>query len=90
MDKQPDYEALRKQLNEHQWPSLYMFKFIVPSDNKKIAQVESLFGDDAEVKRQPSSNGKYTSITAREVMLTVDDVLMVYQQASTIEGIIAL
>jgi putative lipoic acid-binding regulatory protein len=90
MDKQPDYEALRKQLNELQWPSLYMFKFIVPSDNKKIAQVESLFGDDAEVKHQPSSNGKYTSITAREVMLSVDDVLMVYQQASAIEGIIAL
>ncbi|MCU0434802.1 MAG: DUF493 domain-containing protein [Bacteroidia bacterium] len=90
MDKQPDFEALRKQLNELQWPSLYMFKFIVPSDNKKIAQVESLFGDDAEVKRQPSSNGKYTSITAREVMLTIDDVLMVYQQASSIEGIIAL
>jgi uncharacterized protein len=90
MDKQPDYEALRKQLSEFQWPLLYMYKFIVPSDNKKIAQVESLFGDDAEIKRQPSSNGKYTSITAREVMLSVDDVLMVYQQASAIEGIIAL
>lgn len=90
MDKKPDFDALRKQLNELNWPSLYMFKFIVPSDNQRIAQVESLFGDDAEVKLQPSSNGKYTSITAREVMLSADDVLLVYQQASGINGIIAL
>lgn len=90
MDKKPDFEALRKQLDQLNWPSLYMFKFIVPSDNQRIAQVESLFGDDAEVKLQPSSNGKYTSITAREVMLSADDVLLVYQQASGIDGIIAL
>ncbi|MFN8713780.1 MAG: DUF493 family protein [Bacteroidota bacterium] len=90
MDKKPDFDALRKQLNELNWPSLYMFKFIVPSDNQRIAQVESLFGDDADVKLQPSSNGKYTSITAREVMLSADDVLLVYQQASGINGIIAL
>lgn len=90
MDKKPDYDTLRKQLEKLTWPSLYMFKFIVPSDNKRIAQVESLFGDDAEVKLQPSSNGKYTSITAREVMLTADDVLIVYQQASAIDGILAL
>jgi len=90
MDKKPDFDALRKQLNELNWPSLYMFKFIVPSDNQRIAQVESLFGDDADVKLQPSSNGKYTSITALEVMLSADDVLLVYQQASGINGIIAL
>jgi uncharacterized protein len=90
MDKKPDFDALRKQLDQLNWPSLYMFKFIVPSDNQRIAQVESLFGDDANVKLQPSSNGKYTSITAREVMLSADDVLLVYQQASGIDGIIAL
>jgi uncharacterized protein len=90
MDKKPDFDALRKQLDQLNWPSLYMFKFIVPSDNQRIAQVESLFGDDANVKLQPSSNGKYTSITAREVMLSADDVLLVYQQASGINGIIAL
>lgn len=90
MDKKPDFDALRKQLDQLNWPSLYMFKFIVPSDNQRIAQVESLFGDDADVKLQPSSNGKYTSITAREVMLSADDVLLVYQQASGINGIIAL
>ncbi|MGL5889110.1 MAG: DUF493 family protein [Bacteroidia bacterium] len=90
MDKKPDFDALRKQLDQLNWPSLYMFKFIVPSDNQRIAQVESLFGDDADVKLQPSSNGKYTSVTAREVMLSADDVLLVYQQASGIDGIIAL
>lgn len=69
---------------------IYMFKFIVLSDNQKLAQVESLFGDDAEMKLQPSSNGKYTSVTAREVMLSPDHVIEIYQKASSIEGIIAL
>lgn len=90
MENKFDAEGLRKQLADHTWPSLYMFKFIVPSDNQRIAQVESLFGDDAEVKRQPSSKGNYISITAREIMLSVDDVINVYRQAAVIEGIISL
>lgn len=69
---------------------VYMFKFIVVSNNQKLAQVESLFGDDAEMKLQASSNGKYTSVTAREVMLSADHVIEIYKKASLIEGIIAL
>ncbi|HEU4719016.1 MAG TPA: DUF493 family protein [Bacteroidia bacterium] len=85
-----NFDELKKKLEKNPWPSVYMFKFIVPSDNHRIALVESLFGDDAEVKHQPSSEGKYTSITAREVMLSADAVIEVYKKASTIEGIIAL
>ncbi len=87
----PDFSALRQKLEkDFSWPSLYMFKFIVPSDNQKIAKIESLFGDDSEVKLQPSSAGKYTSITARQVMLNPDGVIEVYQKAAEVEGIIAL
>ena len=67
-----------------------MFKFIVPSDNQKIALVESLFEDDAEVSMQPSSAGKYTSITAKQVMLDAHSVIEVYKKAATIEGIMSL
>ena len=85
-----NFDELKKKLEKHSWPAVYMFKFIVPSDNQKIALVQNLFGDDAEVKQQPSSKGNYTSITAREVMLSADSVIEVYQKASSIEGIISL
>lgn len=86
-----NYDELRKKLNAgNPWPQIYMFKFIVPSDNQKIALVESLFGDDAEIKLQPSSKGTYTSLTARVVMLDAEQVIAVYVRASEIEGIISL
>lgn len=85
-----NFDELKKKLENQSWPMIYMFKFIVISDNHKIALVESLFGDDAEIKLQPSRNGKYTSITARQVMLTADSVIEIYQKAADIEGIISL
>ena len=85
-----DFPELRKKLERENWPSVYMFKFIVHSDNHKIALVESFFEDDAELNRQPSTNGKYTSITARQVMLSADAVIEVYSKAASIEGIISL
>jgi hypothetical protein len=86
-----DFNGLREKLEQfHQWPMLYMFKFILPSDNQKIALIESIFGEDSELKTMPSSNGKYISITVREVMLSPQAVIDVYEKASTIEGVIAL
>jgi putative lipoic acid-binding regulatory protein len=86
-----NYDDLRAKLNAgNSWPQIYMFKFIVPSDNQKIALVESLFGDDADIKLLPSSKGKYTSLTARVVMLDADTIIDVYKRAAEIEGIISL
>ncbi|GAB4151130.1 MAG: DUF493 family protein [Bacteroidia bacterium] len=85
------YDELKKKLEQNStWPSVYMFKFIVPSDNKKIALVERLFDDGAEIKLQPSSKGTYTSITIRTVMLSPDHVIDIYKKASEIEGILSL
>jgi hypothetical protein len=89
--QQEIFDGLRKRLDElTEWPVVYMFKFIIPSDIKKFALVTSLFGDDAEVYSKNSKNGNFTSITAKEVMLSADDVMHVYQRASEIEGIISL
>ena len=62
----------------------------MPSDNQKIAQVESFFEDDSEIKIQASSNGKYTSISIRQVMLSPEAIIEVYKKAYVIEGIISL
>lgn len=86
-----DTESYKSQLDaHHDWPSVYMFKFIVPSDNQKIALVQGLFTESAEFKMNQSSNGKFTSITVKEVMMNSDQVLERYAKAKGIEGVIAL
>ena len=84
------FDELRKKLDNESWPAIYMFKFIVPSENHKIALIESFFEDDAEIKMQASTNGKYTSITIRQVMLDAPAIIEIYVKAAAIEGIISL
>lgn len=87
-----DFDRIKRTLDEtHTWPSVFLFKFIVPSEIEKIARVEALFNSKtAEIKSKESRNGKYTSISAREVMTSSDGVLDCYKKASEIEGLIAL
>lgn len=85
------YENLLEKLNDnHSWPSIYMFKFIIPADNKKLAQVEDLFGAEAQINTRQSSSNKYISITAKEVMTSAEKIIEVYKEAEKIEGIIQL
>ncbi len=85
------YKSLQKKLKEQfEWPHLYLFKFIIPSDNKKLALVETLFSKEAEITTRQSKSNKYISITAKEVMITPDEIIAVYKKAAEIEGIISL
>jgi hypothetical protein len=41
MDQEEQFNKLKETLNKlTDWPTVYMFKFIIPADNKKIALVE--------------------------------------------------
>ncbi len=83
--------SLENKLNETtEWPSVYMFKFIVPADNRKIALVESMFGEGAQISMNESRGGKYISITIKVVMLNAIEVVEKYRSAASIEGLIAL
>lgn len=84
------FDKLKEQLELLEWPSVYMFKFIVVNDSHKIALVSSLFDDEAEVRMQPSKNDKYMSITAKELMLSAEKVIERYELAAKMEGVIAL
>jgi hypothetical protein len=89
--KEDFYSNLKKKLEEQfDWPSLYLFKFIIPSDNKKLALVKALFGAEAEVKTKQSKNNKYISISAKEIMVSPDEIITIYKNAEAIEGIISL
>ncbi|MGK0406834.1 MAG: putative lipoic acid-binding regulatory protein [Roseivirga sp.] len=90
--KKEKYEKLRVQLSQSStWPSLYMFKFIVPADNGKIAQVEQLFNtEEAQIQLRQSRKGNFVSVTAKEVMISPEKVIERYIEAEGIEGLISL
>ena len=81
------FEKLSKDKN---WPQVYMFKFIILADNRKMALVEAKFSDEAVIEQKESSGGKYLSITVKEVMLSPQDVIDKYKDVGTIEGVMSL
>lgn len=85
------YAALRQKLEESgEWPRVYFFKFIIPSSNEKLAKVEALFGEEAQVSIKQSHKGKYVSVSAKELMLSAEKVIERYEKANKIEGLMAL
>ena len=81
-------ESFSEKLDQlHSWPTLYMFKFIVPKS--KEAEVRSLFPLHTPTEKE-SKNGNYISLTLQMMMPSSKAVINVYQKVSTIEGIIAL
>lgn len=85
-----DFNKFREQLELQEWPGVYMFKFIIPNEPKKIALVTSLFDEGVDLRMQPSRSEKYISITAKEMMMNVDSIIDRYKAAAEIEGLIAL
>jgi putative lipoic acid-binding regulatory protein len=80
-------EFKEKLENYYAWPTLYIFKFIVPKD--KAADVKKLFPLH-DVSERPSKNGNYTSLTVQMMMPSSESIIEVYKQAAGIEGLIAL
>lgn len=94
MDKKTEefYARLREELNNTStWPSEYLYKFIVPTDPKKIEEVENAFDNlGAVIQTTQSKTAKYTSISVNVTMETPESVIEKYVEVSTIEGIISL
>ncbi|MBL4707805.1 MAG: DUF493 domain-containing protein [Flavobacteriales bacterium] len=86
-----NFTSLREKLEEDSnWPRVYFFKFIVPSDNEKLAKVEALFGPETQVNLKQSSKGNFISVSAKELMLSANRVIDRYEKAAEIEGLMAL
>ncbi|MCO5259488.1 MAG: DUF493 domain-containing protein [Crocinitomicaceae bacterium] len=84
------FDKLHKQLEQEEWPQVYLFKFIVPNTSEHVAQVFALFEDEANMSSQPSQNDKYVSISAKIMMLDANSVIEKYKEATKIKGLIAL
>ena len=85
-----EFESLKAQLEQTDFPQVYFFKFIVPNKNDNVAKLSALYTQDTQVQMKPSSSGKFISMSAKQVVLSVDDVISIYKKASVIEGIISL
>ncbi len=86
------YAKLKIQLADTSiWPTKYLYKFIVPSDHKKIEKIESIFDNmGAVITTKESSKGKYTSISILVKMKNPELVIIKYKQVATVDGVISL
>jgi len=88
MSKEIDLEAFKQKLDgTHKWPSLYMFKFIVPRG--KEDEVFALFPKN-DLSTKESSKGNYISVTAKVMMGSSEAVMEKYHEANKIDGVLAL
>ena len=94
MDKKTEefYERLREELsNTSTWPAEYLYKFIVPTESKKIEEVQKAFDNmGAVITTTKSKTAKYTSISINVMMQSPERVIEKYIKVSNIEGIISL
>ena len=87
------YKKLKVQLEEtNTWPSEYLYKFIVLTEEVKIRQIENLFDNTgAVINTTESKNGKYTSVSINVRMKNPEAVIIKYKEvAENVEGVISL
>nr|WP_108866838.1 DUF493 family protein [Aquimarina aquimarini] len=92
-DSEEFYKKLRVQLADTSlWPTAYLYKFIVPTDDAKITQIENIFDNlGAVINKKQSKNGKYTSVSINVRMKNPDEVINKYKEvAIKVEGVISL
>ena len=89
---QKNLEKLRKDLENYQnWPSNYIFKFIIENKMDKKKELLSNFDlKSCNLTTKESSNKKYLSITLIKHMNSADEVVDKYLNLSKIDGIISL
>ncbi len=86
------YERLREKLFENtSWPSNYLYKFIVPTDEERISQVHKIFDNTgAVIESKKSKKGTYTSLSIMVHLEGPDAVIEKYKEVSVVEGVISL
>jgi len=86
------YARLKEQLLENtKWPSNYLYKFIVPTNEKKIGLINEIFNNTgAVIESKKSKKGAYTGISITVNLKDPDEVIAKYKEVSAVEGVISL
>lgn len=88
MEVPADHERFKEQLAKHyQFPTWYLFKFIVPSDKEK--EFRTMFRH-IQFDSRDSKTGKYVSFSKKIKVNSSEEVIDMYNRAYAIEGIISL
>jgi putative lipoic acid-binding regulatory protein len=85
-----EYDKLRELLENLDYPSVYLYKFIVKQDPNKVVDIKRCFSETAEFKTRPSKNGNYISVSIKEMMLTSEAIIDRYKDVAKIENVIKL
>ena len=91
-DKESFYKKLKNQLDETtQFPSDYMYKFIVPSEGNQLNQIQKIFDQkNAVITKRKSKTGKYISVSIVINLTNSNAVISYYKKTEKIKGIISL
>lgn len=92
-DPEEFYKKLKSQLlDTSNWPSIYLFKFIVPTNPQKIKGIEEIFNNlGAVINTKQSKKGSYTSVSINVRMQSPDEVIEKYKEVGQkVEGVISL
>lgn len=92
-DKSEEFYGRLKEelLKNSRWPSDYLYKFIVPTDKQKIAQINAIFDNTgAVIESKKSRKGKYTSLSIMVHLKNPDEVIEKYKQVGQVKGVISL
>ena len=87
------YKKLKEQLEgTATWPSLYMYKFILPADPDQSKQLLNIFDNlGAVIESKASKTGKYISYSIKVTLANPDIVISKYKEvALKIKGVISL
>jgi len=81
-------DGLRRALEAHcDWPSRYVFKFIVPAE--ELNHLLALL-DDLPYSTRNSRSGRFFSVTCEAEMASPGAVIEVYRKMSGVRGLMAL
>ncbi len=87
----PDqYEKLRELLAELEYPSVYLYKFIVKQNPEKVVDIKRCFSETAEFSSRASKNGNFISVSIKEMMLSSEAIIDRYKAVAKIENVITL
>tara|TARA_B110000503_G_scaffold7779_1_gene10596 strand:+ start:6384 stop:6665 length:282 start_codon:yes stop_codon:yes gene_type:complete len=86
------YDKLKIQLADTtDFPADYLYKFIVPTAENQVAEVETIFNNlGAVITKKKSKTGKYVSVSILVNLKSANEVIVYYKKAAIIKEIISL
>ena len=84
------FNNLKLLLDQQNYPSVYLYKFIIKKDNEKLVAIKRCFDEAAEIELIPSKNGNFISLRIKEMMLSSEAILKRYEQVGKIKNVMTL